>query len=330
MGIWGFQLYQNDTSQDVKNEFEALFNDGKTAQEITSKLIKDYKSIMGDLDEEPMFWFALADTQWNLGVLLPIVKEKALHWIDKGCGVCHYKAMEKSIYTEWRKTLGNLKDKLLSPQPSMKKLTKKRIYKCQWKSGDVFAYELKSDFAKERGLYGRYFLIQKVDEDVWYPGHIVPIVYVKITNDTKLPTNMEEYSQLEYVQTGFTRYEDRFLPIDMSRPQEDIAEKSLINYSVDEYGFLPQYRIVLLNTSKKVIPPQLLYVGNFTQVDRPQIEFVPHSKVNITPVFWKKFDETFETKMIKLYCGHNLRELSIYKTENTCFGVRKPGDDASS
>ena len=127
-------------------------------------------------------------------------------------------------------------------------------------------------------------MIQKVDECVWYPGHIVPIVYVKITNDNNLPSNVEEYNQLEYVQTWFTKYEDRFLPIDMRRPQEDIAEKSKINYQVDEYGFLPQFRAKLLNTSKRVIPTKLIYVGNFANAVHPQKEFVSHSKENIVYV----------------------------------------------
>lgn len=170
--------------------------------------------------------------------------------------------------------------------------------------------------AKERGLYGRFFLIQKIDECPWHPGHIVPIVYVKITNDHNLPASVEEYDKLEYVQTWFTKYEDRFWPIDMTRPQEDIAEKSKLNYQVDEYGFLPQYRVILLNTSKKVIPANLIYLGNFADALRPQKEFVPHSKVNIVSAPWKRFDETFETKMIKRYCGHNLRELSIYANKN--------------
>ncbi len=316
MGMWGFELYQNDTALDVKEEFEKLFNAGETVQEITDKLAEDYKSIMGDNDEEPLFWFALADTQWNLGVLLPVVKEKALCWIDKDCGIFKYQTIDISAKAQRKKTLDDLQAKLLSPQPPVKKPVKKRIYKCQWKFGDVFAYQLESDLAKERGLYGRYFLIQKVDEGVWHPGHIVPIVYLKITSDTNLPLNVEEYNQLEYIQTWFTKYEDRFLPIDMRRPQEDIAEKSKINYQVDEYGFLPQYRAELINTSERVIPTKLIYVGNFANAVRPQNEFVPHSKNNISPVFWKKFDETFETKMIKLYCGHNLRELSIYTDKN--------------
>ena len=114
------------------------------------------------------------------------------------------------------------------------------------------------------------------------------------------------------MQTRFTRYEERFLPIDFRRPQEDIAEKSKIKYEVDEYGFLPQFRITLLNTSKKSIPSKLIYVGNFTDAVRPQKEFIPHTKDNIATVSWKKFDETFETTMIKRYYGHNLREFEVY------------------
>ena len=188
----------------------------------------------------------------------------------------------------------------------------KKLHKCEWNCGDVFAYQIKSDLAKEKGLWGRYFLVQKVDEGFWHPGHIVPIVYVKITKDSNIPYNIDEYNKLEYVQTWFTRYEDRFLPIDMSRPQEDIMEKSQINYETDEYGFLPQYRIYLINTSKKIIPKDLIYVGNFVNSIRPEKEFIPHSKINIPSVACNNLSDSFETKMIKRYCGHNLRELSIY------------------
>ncbi len=316
MGTWGFKLYQNDTALDIKDEFEKLFNAGKAIQQITDELIEDYKNIMGDPDEEPLFWLALADTQWNFGVLLPVVKKKALYWINKDSCTFNCKKAETSTDIQRKKVLDDLQAKLLSPQPPVKKPIKKRVYICQWKLGDVFAYQLESNLANEKGLYGRYFLIQKVDETTWHPGHIVPIVYVKITHDAKLPSNIEEYNQLEYVQTSFTKYEERFFPIDMRRPQEDIAEKAKINYQVDEYGFLPEYRATLLNTSKKVIPTNLIYVGNFANAVRPQNEFIPHSKFNILAVSWKQFDETFETKMIKQYCGHNLREFSIYKNKN--------------
>lgn len=312
MGTWGPRLYQDDLAADVRDYYKDQLHRGKTGKEITQELIAQNKYAVSDPDDAPVFWFALADTQWNLGRLEDFVKEQALHHIRDGYNVKRWAEEDPRGAKTRAETLEKLQLKLLSPQPAEKKIAQYKLYRCEWKIGDVFAYQLESDLAKERGLYGRYFLIQKVDEYVWHPGHIVPIVYVKITSDTNLPSNVEEYNKLQYVQTWFTKYEERFWPIDMRRPQEDIAEKSKINYQVDEYGFLPQYRAKLLNTSKRVIPTKLIYVGNFANTIRPQKEFVPHSKENVVFVSWKQFDETFETKMIKLYCGHNLRELSIY------------------
>ena len=312
MGTWGFGLYENDTALDVKDDFEELYKQGKTAQEIAERLTDTNRDIMGDAEEEPLFWLALADSQWNFGVLLPAVKEKALYWIDR----CRERLHDQTVDGEekaWKNTLDALQKKLFSPLPPVKKIRKGRRFICPWKVGDVFAWKLESDMAKERGLCGRYFLIQKVDEGTWYPSHIVPIVYVKITKDANLPTNVEEYDQLEYVQIGFSKYEERFWPIDMRRPQEDIAEKSKIDYQVDEYGFLPQYRITLIHTSKKAIPENLIYVGNFANAVRPQKEFVPHAKVNISAAAWEKFETTLETIVLKRYFGHNLRELSVYR-----------------
>ena len=316
MGIWGLELYQNDTALDIRDKFEELYNRGESVPNITDKLICDYNDIMGDANEESLFWFALADTQWDFGVLLDFVKEKALFWIEKNYIFNHIMIDTENNVVKDR-ILRDLKEKILSPQPKSKKIVKKNVYKCRWKIWDVFAYRLESELAKERGLYGRYFLIQKIDEYIWWPGHIVPIIYVKITDDDKIPSNRNEYDQLQYVQTSFTKYEDRFFPIDMRCPQEDIARKSKMDYTVDEYGFLPEYRAILLNTSKRVIPSKLEYVGNFAHSIRPEKEFVPHSKDNIITVSWQRFDETFEIKMIKRYCWHNLRELIIYKNINT-------------
>lgn len=316
MGTWGPKLYQDDLAKDIRDYYKDQLHRGKKGIDITQELLVQYQIEISDSEEASVFWFALADTQWNLGRLEDKVKETALKHILMGDNLEYWKIENPKMSKAREQTIEELRQKLLSPQPPEKKVTQYKIYRCEWKYGDVYAYQVESDLAKERGLYGRYFLVQKVDEGVWHPGHIVPIVYVKITNDNNLPSNVEEYNQLEYVQTWFTKYEDRFLPIDMRCPQEDIAEKSKINYQVDEYGFLPQYRMKLLNTSKRVIPTNLIYIGNFANAVHPQKEFVPHSKENIVSVSWKQFDETFETNMIKRYCGHNLKELSIYVNKN--------------
>ena len=71
----------------------------------------------------------------------------------------------------------------------------------------------------------------------------------------------------------------------------------------------------------KEFPKKLIYVGNFPDAIRPQKEFIPHGKENIITVSWKHFDETFESKMIKRYCEHNLRELSIYHKDEPKAGT---------
>lgn len=113
----------------------------------------------------------------------------------------------------------------------------RKLYNCDWKIGDVFAYKMESDLAKEKGIYGHYLLIHKIDNDYVFPGHKIPVVYIKITNSNNLSNCINEYEQLDYIQIGFTRYEDRFLPIDGKRPEEDIAEKAKLKYEVDKYGF---------------------------------------------------------------------------------------------
>ena len=107
-------------------------------------------------DEAPLFWLALADTQWKFGVLLPDVKENALRWINELKSQTADTWMERGKGKHWM----TYRQKFL-PLPPVKKPKKKRIYKCEWKIGDVFAYQLKAILLKKRGLHGRYFLIQK-------------------------------------------------------------------------------------------------------------------------------------------------------------------------
>ncbi len=189
-------------------------------------------------------------------------------------------------------------------------------YRCPWHIGDIYAYQLCSNLAKERRLDGRYLLVQKIDEEIWYPGHVVPIVYVKITENRLLPRNNQEYDSLPYVQTWFTKYEDRFFPIDGRDPVGDIEKKSQIKYYVDEFGFLPQFRITLVIKSSKDIPASFGFLGNYQNAVRPSKEFVPHIKENIVAVNLTKNGNEFENKLLCRYLQHNLRELSIYSCTN--------------
>ena len=192
-------------------------------------------------------------------------------------------------------------------EPAIDKTNTKRLYECNWNIGDVFAFQLESDLAKEKNIQNQYFLIQKVDEDTWHPGHVVPIVYIKVTENGTLPSNEDEYDRLEYVQTWFTKYKDRFFPIDGKSPQNDILKKSKMVYEVNDAGVLPQFRCILVCTSNRSVPKKLIYVGNFLNVNPPEKEFIPHDKTNLPAVSWKDF----EGQLIKRYFGYNRREYKL-------------------
>lgn len=316
MGAWGPKLYQDDLAMDVRDSYKEYLRKGFKGNEITEMFLEEYSYAISDTDDAPIFWFALADTQWNLGRLEEGVKEKALYYIQNGSDISRWENENPKQAKVRIKVLEELENKLNSEQPIEKKISLYKLYRCEWKINDVYAYQLNSDYAKEKGLYGRYLLFHKVGETTCHPGHIIPIVRIKITNNDRLPLDENEINQLEYVQTWFTKYEDRFLPLSGTRSiEEQIAEKSKINYECDEYGFLPQYKMVLFNTSKRIIPKSLIYIGNFKHIDPPKIEFTPHVEINIPGFLWKYFDEC----IIDRYYGYNLRQSAIYR--------KKAGDE---
>ena len=185
-----------------------------------------------------------------------------------------------------------------------------------WNIGDVYAYKINSDIAKEFGLIGRYFLLQKIDEIPYSSRIMAPIVYVKITKDEKMPTTTEEFDQLEFVQIKSSNYEERFYPFDFSRLQEDIEQKSSLTYTVDEYGYLPQFRVLLVLAAGKCVPPDLVYVGSFPDAAHPKIEFIPHTEFNLRMIFCKKNSTLLDRILSIAYQGHNLRTLKRYQNNN--------------
>ena len=298
MGAWGTGLYQDDVAMDVRDTYKDQLHRGKTGEEITQELMEDYEDLLDDMEDGPVFWFALADTQWALGRLEDDVKERALSYLENGGDAWRWETEGAAKVRAREKVLQKLKEKLNTPQPPKKKVSQYRLYQCKWNLGDVYAYLLEGELAKERGLAGRYLLLQKVDERTYHPGHIIPIVYVRITADGTLPQSLEEFERLEYVQTGRTRWEERFWPIDGSRPEEDIFEKSQKHYEVDEKGFLPKFRATLISTSAKSIPSKLIYIANYQNVTPPPKEFIPSSNVNLPAFQWKYF----ENAMVERYC----------------------------
>lgn len=209
MGAWGTSLYANDTACDIRGDYLDKLKRGYSNEQSTNDLMEANKDIFGDLEEEPLFWFALADTQWNYGRLLPAVKDRALFFLDREEELERWETEKER--KGWTKTRELLREKITSEQPPIKRVSKYRFYKCKWNMGDIYAYQFSSDYSKEKDVYGQYVIFRKISETTEWPGHIIPVVqvYKWMGNDLpvydeiiKLPLLNQEFYSKEILEKG--------------------------------------------------------------------------------------------------------------------------------
>ena len=292
MGCWGTGLYQNDVAEDVKLHYEDALKRGQDEPVVTQQLLQAFSHLLNDRDDGPVFWCALADTQWNWGRLDDFVKAQAQHYIKNDIDSSHWETSSLKQKQQRKAVLKELEVKLSTPQPAAKKAKPIHIYKCSWQINDVYAYPLVSDYATLKGVYGEYFVFQKIGETTWYPGHVVPIVRVKITTNGVLPNNTDEFDSLKYVQ--------------ISVAQPDLLQNRHQPFFVDDGGNLPNYQLILVNTSSKIIPKNLVYLGNFPNTQPPINENIYDNAINIPGFMWKNFDKI----LIDRYCHFEAKKKS--------------------
>ena len=303
MGAWGYKIFENDVALDVRERFNELLN-SFDCFEATKVIIEENQSIIDDIDDAADFWFALAYIQCKNGVLLDNVREQALECIENDNGI---KNWELTPYCKKRQVeIQNLKKIILTHKATDKKTHIKKPFICNWKTGDTFAYKITSAYADEKDLNNRYFIFHKVSEVSGYPSEVYPVVWVKITEDDKVPTCKEEIDSLEFVQISVVSEwvrgrEDEFDPVSL---QKQVAQKSPIVCERDDFGYIPNYRITLSFTSKRNIPKNMLYLGNFNLLP-PKINYLGGK---IQQIRWK-FAEKI---IIDRYIAFNLRKSPLY------------------
>lgn len=257
---------------------------------------------------------ALADTQWNLGRLEDFVKEKALFHIRDGYDLSVWEKEDPKMAKVRATVLKDLEQKLLTPQPEEKKVSQYKLYHCEWKFGDVYAYQMKSDAAREHGLFGRYILINKTGEDIWWPGHTVPMVRIKFTKDDKLPSSEEEINEAEYIRVGSISWV-QVGPLAHYFGQEYVDNRikqyaEIRELYGDEEGKTYSYYFKLLSTSKRVIPKDLIFIGNFPNLPVPLHYFGRDMDGNYAPVpsstgmsvYWKELEEVAIHNYLTYHC----------------------------
>lgn len=282
MGAWGTSLYANDSACDIRDDYLDKLKRGKTNEEATEELI-DANGSAGDAEEDALFWFALADTQWNYGRLLQEVKEKALFYLTDGQESTRWEDAGQKQQRAWEKTLSTLKQKLESPQPPLKRVSQYRIYRCKWNMGDVFAYRFTSDYSREKGFYDKYVIFRKVSEDTWWPGHIIPVVQFYKWTGEDIPC-IDKLSDFDLLPASYS----------------PLAEKKTPNNTIE-------YKVKLVTDLEKAIPKSnLTFLGNLPGNDI--IPFRGHEYcTDYQLVGWEssKYNTKFEHYVIDVYLAWN-------------------------
>ena len=88
MGTWNVSINGNDTAQDLKSEYQAVFfyND----VDIALKKIDAYvRSMFDETDEEEWcnYYYSLADYMWKHGILTDAIRNQVIHMIDSDFGL---------------------------------------------------------------------------------------------------------------------------------------------------------------------------------------------------------------------------------------------------
>jgi hypothetical protein len=143
MGAWGTAVFSDDTACDVRNGYVDLLGDGLTGSEATKKLLREWSESLKDPDEAPVFWLALAATQWKYGRLEPQVLQQALNAIDGGSDLSRWDVGSKE-YKKRRAVLDKLRAQLTSSQPPEKPVPNRFRESNEWKVGELIAFRLLS------------------------------------------------------------------------------------------------------------------------------------------------------------------------------------------
>ena len=152
-------------------------------------------------------------------------------------------------------------------------------------------------------------ILIKVDEGYFYPGHRIPIVYVKLTKSAEVPKSVDEIDKLPFVHASHCPLEMSVLPLDIKDPRSDLQRKMSIEYKNNACGTLTEYRFCIFTRSKKEIPDDILYLGRFPAFSKPEDEFIPWEKLNFYTVPWCWNDEiSLETDVLYRYACLNLGE----------------------
>lgn len=123
MGTSSAALFSDDVACDVRDEFIEMFSTGAEPAEVTRALVRSWSDSIQDMDDGPVFWLALAATQWKYGCLVEEVRVRAVEVIDCDLDI---KRWEGASIARRRTVLRSLREKLCSQQPAFRRPSRRK------------------------------------------------------------------------------------------------------------------------------------------------------------------------------------------------------------
>jgi hypothetical protein len=123
MGTSSTALFSDDVACDIRDEFVELLSSSANSADITQFLMKTRTAEIQDADDGPVFWLALAATQWKYGCLIDDVQARAINIIDSGIELQRWDGRSA---TRRAAVLLSLKETLLSPQPKPRRPSRRK------------------------------------------------------------------------------------------------------------------------------------------------------------------------------------------------------------
>lgn len=147
-----------------------------------------------------------------------------------------------------------------------------QVLGCDWKTNDIYAYQLKSEASKKYNLFNHWLLFIVCEVYIPFDNYTVPIVGVKITDDCNIPKNSFEINKLKYIKIDGKNY-DSIFTFPKGRIKDDKKYRKVIEKIVFK-GELSIYYFGLYNLYNRDIPYFLHYIGNFKDVDTLKLDYI--------------------------------------------------------
>lgn len=113
MGAWGYEIFEDDTACDVRDDFEDYIEQGLSVSEATERILNEYNDSLEDEDEEVLVYLALASLQLEHKKLQPNIKEITLDIIESGKGLEVWEDTGEDALKQRKKVLNELRLKLM-------------------------------------------------------------------------------------------------------------------------------------------------------------------------------------------------------------------------